>query len=30
MRMEIDAFVADAPQFDDLTMLCMTFRGKKQ
>lgn len=30
MRKEIDAFVADAPQFDDLTMLCMTFRGKKQ
>ena len=26
----IDAFVGNAGQFDDLTMLCMEYRGKKE
>ena len=28
VRREIDAFVGDAPQFDDITMLCLHFKGK--
>ena len=28
VRDEIDAFVGDAPQFDDVTMLCLKFFGK--
>ena len=28
VRAEVDAFVGDAPQFDDLTMLCVELRGK--
>lgn len=27
VKREIDAFVKDAPQFDDITMLCMEYRG---
>ena len=27
MRTQIDAFVGEAPQFDDLTMMCVEFRG---
>ncbi|MCR5582119.1 MAG: PP2C family protein-serine/threonine phosphatase [Eggerthellaceae bacterium] len=27
MRRSVDAFVKDAPQFDDLTMLCLEYRG---
>ena len=29
MSSSIDAFVGDAPQFDDLTMLCVRYNGKK-
>ncbi|MBO6015324.1 MAG: SpoIIE family protein phosphatase [Lachnospiraceae bacterium] len=29
VKEEIDAFVAEAPQFDDITMLGMTYYGKK-
>ena len=25
----VNAFVQDAPQFDDLTMLCLEYRGQK-
>ena len=28
VRAEIDAFVQGAPQFDDITMLSLRFRGK--
>ncbi|MCR4908359.1 MAG: SpoIIE family protein phosphatase [Lachnospiraceae bacterium] len=28
VRKKIDEFVGDAPQFDDITMLCMIFTGK--
>ena len=28
VRAEVDAFVKDAPQFDDLTMMAIQFRGK--
>ena len=28
MQQAVDAFVADAPQFDDLTMLCLKYKGK--
>lgn len=28
LRTDIDAFVGDAPQFDDITMLLMDFKGK--
>ena len=27
IKADIDAFVGDAPQFDDITMLCMEYRG---
>jgi sigma-B regulation protein RsbU (phosphoserine phosphatase) len=27
MRKAVDAFVQDAPQFDDLTMLCLEYKG---
>ena len=27
MRAAVDSFVGDAPQFDDLTMLCLTYKG---
>lgn len=27
MRVDIDEFVKEAPQFDDITMLCMEYRG---
>ena len=27
MREQVDAFVGDTPQFDDLTMLCLEYRG---
>lgn len=27
MRVDIDSFVKEAPQFDDITMLCMEYRG---
>ena len=26
----VDEFVGDAPQFDDLTMLCIEYQGKKE
>ena len=29
MRSTVDSFVGDAEQFDDLTMLCLEFKGKK-
>ena len=29
MISSVDRFVADAPQFDDLTMLCLEYRGKE-
>ena len=29
MKEKVMEFVGDAPQFDDLTMLCLTFNGKK-
>ena len=29
MRSSVDAFVGDAEQFDDLTMLCLEYRGPK-
>lgn len=29
VRSDVDAFVAGAAQFDDLTMLCVTYRGAK-
>ena len=28
MKEKIDEFVGDAPQFDDLTMLCIKYKGK--
>ncbi len=28
MRTAVDGFVKDAEQFDDLTMLCLEYRGK--
>ena len=30
VRNAVDAFVKDAEQFDDLTMLCMEYRGPKE
>ena len=29
VRADIDAFIGDAPQFDDITMLAMTYFGPK-
>ena len=29
VRRNVDAFVGDAEQFDDLTMLCLEYKGKK-
>ena len=29
VRKSIDRFVKDAEQFDDLTMLCLEYKGKK-
>ena len=29
MKKSVDEFVGDAPQFDDFTMLCLQFNGKK-
>ena len=28
LKLEIDSFVGDAPQFDDITMLCLRYRGE--
>ena len=28
VRQDIDAFVDDAPQFDDITMMCLHFTGR--
>ena len=28
VRKNVDTFVKDAEQFDDLTMLCMEYKGK--
>ncbi len=28
VKRDIDAFVKDAPQFDDITMLCLEFKEK--
>ena len=30
VRIAVDAFVGDAEQFDDLTMLCIEYRGKEE
>ena len=30
VRRNVDAFVGDAEQFDDLTMLCLEYKGKKK
>jgi len=30
VRASVDAFVGDAPQFDDLTMLCLRYLGKSE
>ena len=30
MRADVDAFVGSAPQFDDLTMLCLRYNGPKR
>ena len=29
LRSHIDEYVGETPQFDDLTMLCVEYRGKK-
>lgn len=29
VRAHVDAFVGDAEQFDDLTMVCLQYRGPK-
>ena len=28
VKADVDAFVGDAPQFDDITMLCLDYRGE--
>ena len=30
VKADVDHFVGDAPQFDDITMLCMEYRGQTQ
>ena len=30
IKADIDSFVGGAPQFDDITMLCMEFRKKME
>ena len=30
VRSKVDSFVGDAPQFDDITMLCLEYRGKAE
>lgn len=30
VKRDIDAFTGDAPQFDDITMLCLAYRGQMQ
>jgi sigma-B regulation protein RsbU (phosphoserine phosphatase) len=30
VRRAVDDFVMDAEQFDDLTMLCLEYRGRKE
>ena len=30
VKTDIDQFVGDAPQFDDITMLCLTFKKRMQ
>ena len=30
VRKSVDGFVRDAEQFDDITMLCVEYKGKKQ
>ena len=30
VRRAVDTFVKDAEQFDDLTMLCLEYKGKKE
>ncbi len=30
VKADIDVFVGDAPQFDDITMLCLEYRGTKE
>jgi hypothetical protein len=30
MGRSVDKFVEDAPQFDDLTMLCLEYKGKEE
>ena len=29
VHQEVDEFVGDAEQFDDLTMMCLEYKGKK-
>ena len=30
VKADIDAFVGDAPQFDDITMLCLEYRARME
>lgn len=30
IKADIDAFVGDAPQFDDITMLCLEYKAKME
>ena len=30
VKRDIDAFVGEAPQFDDITMLCMEYRERME
>ena len=30
MKKDIDAFVGEAPQFDDITMLCVEYKAKME
>ena len=30
VKADVDAFTGDASQFDDLTMLCLCYKGKKE
>ncbi len=30
VRKDIDRFVGDAPQFDDITMLCLEYKGRSE
>lgn len=30
VKKDVDSFVGEAPQFDDITMLCLEYRGRKK